>query len=52
MAARECELMRAVIANDCHLESVSVNLNRMVGNPQIASGYQVSGSMAYHITMK
>jgi hypothetical protein len=50
MAARECELMKAVIANDCRLETVNVNLNRQ-SNQQM-NGYLVMGSMAYQITLK
>ena len=53
MAARECDLMQAVIARDCRLESVNVNLNRQ-NNPQVPQmqGYQVGGSMSYRITLK
>jgi hypothetical protein len=53
MAAKECDLMREVVARDCRLESVNVNLNRQ-GNPQVPQmqGYQVGGSMSYQITLK
>jgi hypothetical protein len=53
MAAKECDLMREVVARDCRLESVSVNLNRQ-NNPQVPqmTGYQVGGSMSYQITLK
>ncbi len=53
MAAKECDLMRAVVARDCRLESVNVNLNRQ-HNPQVPQmqGYQVGGSMSYQITLK
>lgn len=51
MAARECELMRNTIANDCRLENVNVNLNRQ-GGPNQPNGYMVMGSMAYQITLK
>ena len=51
LAAKECELLRNSIANDCRLESVNVNLNRQTG-PQQVSGYQVMGNMAYQITLK
>jgi hypothetical protein len=50
LAAKECDMMREVIAQDCRLESVNVNLNRQA-NPQM-QGYQVGGSMTYQITLK
>ena len=50
MAAKECDLMRDVVARDCRLETVNVNLNRQ-NNPQV-QGYQVGGSMSYQITLK
>ena len=50
LAAKECDLMREVMARDCRLESVNVNLNRQA-NPQM-QGYQVGGSMTYQITLK
>jgi hypothetical protein len=50
MAARECEVMRASMANDCRLESINVNLNRQSGPQQ--NGYMVMGNMAYQITLK
>jgi hypothetical protein len=53
MAAKECDLMREVVARDCRLESVNVNLNRQ-RNPQVPQmeGYQVGGSMTYQISLK
>lgn len=50
LAAKECDLMRDVIARDCRLESVNVNLNRQA-NTQM-QGYAVNGSMSYQITLK
>jgi len=50
LAAKECDLMRDVIARDCRLESINVNLNRQM-TPQM-QGYAVNGSMAYQITLK
>jgi hypothetical protein len=43
--------MRAVMARDCRLESVNVNLSRQQQQPQVV-GYQVMGNMAYQITLK
>jgi len=51
LAAKECDVMRSVIARDCRLESVNVNLSRQQSAPQIF-GYQVMGNMAYQITLK
>ena len=51
LAAKECDLMRNVIARDCRLESVNVNLSRQQQTPQVF-GYQVMGNMAYQITLK
>jgi hypothetical protein len=34
MAARECDLLREVIAKDCRMEQVSNNINRQYGNQQ------------------
>src|SRR5215472_7169136 len=40
MAAKECDLLREVLAKDCRLESVSSNINRQFG-PQQPDGYNV-----------
>lgn len=51
MAAKECDLLREVLAKDCRLESVSSNINRQFG-PQQPDGYTVNGSMSLQITVK
>jgi hypothetical protein len=53
MAARECDLLRAVLAKDCRMESVNVNVNggRQFG-PQQPEGYNVSGSVNLQISLK
>jgi hypothetical protein len=51
MAARECDLLREVIAKDCRIESISSNINRQVGQQQ-AEGFSISGSMGFQITLK
>ncbi|WP_024340888.1 hypothetical protein [Bradyrhizobium japonicum] len=51
MAARECDLLREVIARDCRLESVNTSINRQLG-PQQAEGFNINGSMAFQITLK
>jgi hypothetical protein len=53
MAARECDLLREVLAKDCRLESVNTNLNRQNNyNSQQPDGYTVNGSMSLQITLK
>ena len=51
MAARECDLLREVLAKDCRMESVSGNINRQFG-PQQTEGFSVNGSMSFQITLK
>ena len=50
-AGRECELLKAVIASECRLESVNVNMNRNYGNQQ-PEGFNANGSFAYRVTLK
>jgi hypothetical protein len=53
MAARECDLLREVIAKDCRLESINTNLNRQNNyGSQQPDGYTVNGSMSLQITLK
>ena len=51
MAARECDLLREVLARDCLMESVNTNINRQFG-PQQTEGFNISGSMSFQITLK
>lgn len=53
MAAHECNLLRATLAKDCRLVSVSSNVNaaRQI-NPQQPEGYNVTGSMSFQIVIK
>jgi hypothetical protein len=50
MAAHECDLLRDVLAKECRLEMVNVNLNRQFG--QQLEGYTASGNMTFQITLK
>jgi len=54
MAARQCEVLRERLADDCRLESVNVNINRQ--QQQIAGqqveGFQAGGTLGYRITQK
>lgn len=51
MAARECDLLREVLARDCRMESVNTNVNRQFGQQQ-TEGFNISGTMAFQITLK
>ena len=51
MAARECDLLREVIAKDCRMEQVSSNINRQYGNQQ-QEGFTITGSINFQITLK
>jgi len=51
MAARECDLLREVLAKDCRMESVSSNVGRQFGQRQV-EGYTVNGSVTLQITLK
>ena len=51
-AARECDLLREVLAKDCRLESVNTNISRLSYGPQQPEGFNVNGSMSYRITLK
>ena len=55
MAARECDVLREVLAKDCRLESVNVNLNANGGrqfNQQQQEGFNLNGSMSLQVTLK
>ena len=53
-ATRECETLRATIASDCRLESININVQRMLANQGYGqrNGYNISGSMSYRIGLK
>ena len=53
MAARECDLLRDVLAKDCRMEAVSSNVSRQVQyGQQPTEGYTVNGSVSLQITLK
>jgi hypothetical protein len=54
MAGRECDLLREVLAKDCRLESVTVNINANARqyNQQQPEGLSVSGAINLQITLK
>ncbi len=51
MAARECDLLRDVLAKDCRMELINSNVGRQFSQQQ-QEGYTVNGSMAFQITLK
>lgn len=50
-AARECDLLREVLARDCRMESINIGVNRQFGQQQ-TEGFNVNGSMSFQITLK
>ena len=50
MAAKECDLLRDVIAKECRLDSINSNLTLQIN--QVAQGYKVNGTMSLQITLK
>lgn len=50
VAAGECALLLAVLAADCRLENLNVNVSRQTG-PR-TEGFVVRGTMSYRITPK
>jgi hypothetical protein len=51
LAGRECDLLRDVLAKDCRLESIQVNLNRQQYG-QHAEGFLANASVTLQITPK
>ena len=54
MAGRQCDLLREILAKDCRMESVNVNVNANSRqfNQQQPEGLNVNGSMSLQITLK
>ncbi len=50
-AARECDVLRAVLASDCRLEAVNVTINRQWGQQQ-QEGFTASGNLSFRVTLK
>jgi len=50
VAARECDLLREVLAKDCRLESINSNVTTQRGTQQ--EGYTINGQMSLVITLK
>ena len=54
LAGHQCDLLRDVLAKDCRLESVNVNVNanNRQFNQQQPDGLTVNGSMSLQISLK
>jgi hypothetical protein len=55
LAAHECAILRDVLASDCRLESVNVNIQRVgnqFGNQQRTEGFTVNGNIGLRIVPK
>ena len=54
MAGRQCDLLREILAKDCRMESVNVNVNanNRQFNQQQSEGLNVNGTMSLQITLK
>jgi hypothetical protein len=55
MAGRECGVLQDTIANECRLDSVTVNLTRQTQQmPQVGQveGFAVNGQLGFQITLK
>lgn len=51
MAGKECDVLRATIAEECRLESININLHRQA-RPNMPDGYNISGSLGFRIQTK
>jgi hypothetical protein len=55
MAGRQCDLLREILAKECRLESVNVNVNaanaRQFTQQQV-EGLNVNGAMSLQVTLK
>jgi hypothetical protein len=50
-AAHECDVLRAVLATECRLETLNVNVNRNYGRPQ-NMGFTVIGNFGFKVRPK
>ena len=51
LAKKECAVLQEVIAKDCRIEAVNVNLNRHQGQQQV-EGFTIGANMNFRVTMK
>jgi hypothetical protein len=56
IAGRECAIMRDVLASECHIESININVQRVSGNQNFngsrGDGYNINGNISYRIVPK
>ena len=55
LAAHECTLLLDVLASDCRLESINVNVQRLPGNQfgqQRVEGFNINGNVGFRIAPK
>jgi hypothetical protein len=56
LASHECTLLRDILASDCQLESINVNLQRVNINPnwnqQQREGFNVNGNIGLRVAPK
>jgi hypothetical protein len=56
IAGRECAIMSEVVASDCHLESININVQRVGANRNFneprGEGFNINGNISYRIVPK
>jgi hypothetical protein len=52
LAEHECAILREVLASDCHLESINVNVQRNPAYGQQKDGLNVNGNVGFRIVPK
>ncbi len=56
VAAHECAVLRDVLASDCRLDSVNVNVQRVRGgqnfNQQKSDGFNINGNVTFRVIPK
>jgi hypothetical protein len=50
-AQRECDILRDVLARECRLEAINVNVMRQPG-PNVPQGFNVSGQLTLQVALK
>jgi hypothetical protein len=50
-AAHECDVLRTVLATECRLETLNVNINRSYGQPQ-NEGFTATGNFGFKVMLK
>jgi hypothetical protein len=50
-AQRECDILRDVLARECRLEAINVNVTRQPGT-NVPQGFNVNGQLTLQVTLK